>query len=232
SLLTQERRVTHADLVEKLADKDRRRLPYRQTSRRDPLRNDVYLKSERATLIGQSLLAIGLGYIHFKSTDATVQDQYTQLRSGPSAHWSANAGIHLASIEQDPSITSFLQHAAQPAFPGLRMTRPSFRVHIVGYGAWFNQMHVYPERGGLTIEQAAIALTRVIRRAYNVRVVPRSCARYFCSLSSQYHVGMICMPGGVQLGPTGIVFEQLYLVEVHQVSSASIQITLAFETLA
>lgn len=90
-------------------------------------------------------------------------------------------------------------------------------------------MHIYPERGGLTIEQAAIALTRVIRRAYNVGVVPRPCPCRFSSLPSQDYVGMIGMPGGVQFGPTGITFEQLYLVEVHQVSSASIQLTLAYE---
>lgn len=41
---------------------------------------------------------------------------------------------------------------------------------------------------------------------------------------------MICMPGGLQLGPMGITFEQLFLVEVHQVSRASIRLTLAYES--
>ncbi|EED84881.1 predicted protein [Postia placenta Mad-698-R] len=153
-------------------------------------------------------------------TQFIVQQVQYLARQGPPMHrflssytipGSTNAGIHLASIEQEPSLASLLQDATQPAFPSLHATRPSFRIHIVGYRPWFYQMHIYPERGGLTIEQAAIALTRVIRRAYND------------------YVGMIGMPGGVQFGPTGITFEQLYLVEVHQVSSASIQLTLAYE---
>ncbi|OSX63520.1 hypothetical protein POSPLADRAFT_1045841 [Postia placenta MAD-698-R-SB12] len=124
----------------------------------------------------------------------------------------ANAGVQLAAMERNPSVASLLQGATQPAVAGIRASRPSVRVHIVGYRAWSYLMYTHPERGGLTVEEAAIALTSVIRRAH-VDLV-----------------GMICMPGGLQLGPMGITFEQLFLVEVHQVSRASIRLTLAYET--
>lgn len=84
---------------------------------------------------------------------------------------STNAGVRLAAIEQDPAVASFLHAAAQPAFPGMRARRPSVRIHIIGYRAWSYQMYVRPAHGDLTIEEAAIALTHVVRRAYNPSVL-------------------------------------------------------------
>lgn len=124
---------------------------------------------------------------------------------------STNAGVRLAAIEQNPAVASLLHAAAQPAFPSMRARRPSVRIHIIGYRAWSYQMYVRSVHGGLTIEEAAIALTNVVRRAYNDLA------------------GMICMPWGLHLGPTGVAFEQLFLVAVHQVSRGSIQLTLAVE---
>ncbi|EED84911.1 predicted protein [Postia placenta Mad-698-R] len=121
------------------------------------------------------------------------------------AHDSTNAGVRLAAIEQNPAVASLLYAAAQPAFPSIRARRPSVRIHIIGYRAWSYQMYVRSVHGGLTIEEAAIALT------------------------NDDLAGMICMPWGLHLGPTGVAFEQLFLVAVHQVSRGSIQLTLAVE---
>lgn len=41
-----------------------------------------------------------------------------------------NAGVRLAAIKQDPSVASLLQGATQPAFAGIRASRPSVRIHV------------------------------------------------------------------------------------------------------
>lgn len=124
-----------------------------------------------------------------------------------SVEGTAIPGVQFAAIEQDPSLASRLQGSEQSAFPGMLAVRPS--VH--GYRVWSYQIHAHPERGGIAVEEAAIALTKVVRRAYNDLVQ------------------MECLPGGWPLGPGGITFDQLYLVDVYQVSRGSIQLDLTVE---
>lgn len=115
-------------------------------------------------------------------------------------------GISLELLEQCPWIVqSQLVDADLPAFPGMDSEKASVRIEIPGYEPWGHQMRIRTGGNPLTIGEAAVKLTGLMKRACKeLRVRPGEPA--WCEK---------------------IAFKDLFLVSLHRVSHASVQVTLA-----
>ncbi|EED84912.1 predicted protein [Postia placenta Mad-698-R] len=111
-------------------------------------------------------------------------------------------GISLELLEQCPWIVqSQLVDADLPAFPGMDSEKASVRIEILGYEPWGHQMRIRKGGKPLTIGEAAVKLTGLMKRACKELRV-RDGEPAWCEK---------------------IAFKDLFLVSLHRVSHASVQ---------
>lgn len=123
----------------------------------------------------------------------------------------STSGVRLAALVLDPSVAARLQGAGNSAFPGLTGPKVSVRINILGYRPWTHQMTIRTARGKFSVARAAVMLAEELRRAYDeLRQTT-------------------CIPDVWRLGDGGITFDQIFLVEMFQVSRSSVQLSLAIE---